>query len=80
MSNRETDGSNQLLGIGLVLASTVAFSLYGVLTKAIESDTWTVACWRGWLFASVGSLASLAFRFSIAQPKLLLGIFIHERL
>ncbi|WP_299848128.1 DMT family transporter [uncultured Roseovarius sp.] len=91
MPTQETDGTRQLLGIGLVLASTVAFSLSGVLTKAIESDTWTIACWRGllgavcivtyvlwrnrtdpspagirlgwrgWLLASVGSLASLAF-------------------
>jgi len=87
----EADTQNQLLGISLVLASTVAFSLSGVLTKVIESDAWTVACWRGligaalivsyalwhdrddpeaarlrlgwrgWLLASVGSLASLAF-------------------
>ena len=91
MPDHETKTKNQILGIGLVLASTVAFSLSGVLTKAIESDTWTVACWRGlfgailiaayvlwqnrtdpmptglrlgwrgWLLASVGSLASLAF-------------------
>ena len=52
MPDHETDGSNQLLGIGMVLASAVAFSLSGVLTKAIESDTWTVACWRG-LFGAV---------------------------
>lgn len=80
-----------MLGICLVLASAVAFSLSGVLTKTISSNTWTVACWRGlvgatliaayvlwrnwrdsgtapprlgwrgWLLASVGSLASLAF-------------------
>lgn len=91
MSNNETYRPNQLFGISLVLGSTVAFSLSGVLTKAIESDIWTVACWRGvfgaalilayvfwqnranptptrlrlgwrgWLLASVGSLASLAF-------------------
>lgn len=81
----------QVLGVGLVLASTVAFSFSGVLTKSIESDAWTIACWRGlfgailvalyvgwqnrysrekagltlgwrgWILASVGSLASLAF-------------------
>ena len=91
MPGQETENRNQILGVGLVLASTIAFSLSGVLTKAIESDTWTVACWRGlfgailiasyvfwhnrndsgaaglrlgwrgWLLASVGSLASLAF-------------------
>ena len=91
MPDQEAKNRNQILGIGLVLASTVAFSLSGVLTKAIENNTWTVACWRGllgamfisayvlwqnrntsaatrlrlgwrgWLLASVGSLASLAF-------------------
>ncbi|MEO9874591.1 MAG: DMT family transporter [Anderseniella sp.] len=91
MSDRDANTQNRVLGIGLVLASTMAFSLSGVLTKAIVSDTWTVACWRGlfgailiaayvlwqnrndpmsatlrlgwrgWLLASVGSLASLAF-------------------
>lgn len=91
MADHETNGSVRVLGISLVLASTLAFSLSGVLTKAIESNTWTVACWRGlfgailiaayvlwrnrygaeavrmrlgwrgWLLASVGSIASLAF-------------------
>jgi len=91
MATHEVDFKNQILGIGLVLASTMAFSLSGVLTKAIQSDTWTIASWRGllgallisayvlwqnrnepratglrlgwqgWLLASVGSLASLAF-------------------
>ncbi len=84
----------QMLGILLVLASALVFSLAGVLTKSIEADAWTIACWRGllggilitvyvawlgrnrppkstfrlgrhgWLLASVGSLASLAFIFA----------------
>lgn len=91
MPGCKTDTRSHMLGICLVLASTVAFSLSGVLTKTISSNTWTVACWRGllgatfiaayvlwrnwrdtetaslrlgwrgWLLASVGSLASLAF-------------------
>ncbi len=36
-----------LIGVLLVLASAVVFSLAGVLTKMIESDAWTIACWRG---------------------------------
>lgn len=82
------------LGVLLVTASTVVFSLAGVLTKAIESDAWTIACWRGliggglilayvawrgrgvparrvfrlgwqgWILATVGSAASLAFIFA----------------
>jgi drug/metabolite transporter (DMT)-like permease len=93
MLNRSLAGSREahLLGVLLVLASALAFSLTGVLTKSIEADVWTIACWRGlvggiliaayvawsarkesmrkafrlgwqgWLLASVGSLASLAF-------------------
>lgn len=83
-----------LLGVILVIASALAFSLAGVLTKSIAADAWTIACWRGllggmlialyvvwsgrekplretfrlgwrgWLLASVGSLASLAFIFA----------------
>jgi drug/metabolite transporter (DMT)-like permease len=83
-----------LLGVALVLASAVVYSLAGVLTKAIRLDVWTIACWRGlvggllvvayvawlerrrptgrafrlgwqgWVLATVGSLASLAFIYS----------------
>jgi drug/metabolite transporter (DMT)-like permease len=83
-----------LLGVLLVIASALVFSLSGVLTKTIDADAWTIACWRGllggcliaayvawsgrqsplreafrlgrkgWLLATVGSLASLAFIFS----------------
>lgn len=38
---------NGLLGIGLVVLSALAFSISGVLTKLIESDGWTILCWRG---------------------------------
>ena len=78
----------------LVTASAIVFSFAGVLTKAIESDAWTITCWRGllggalvvlyvawhgrgksvqrtfrlgwhgWLLATVGSFASLAFVFA----------------
>ncbi len=41
-----------LIGVLLVLASAVVFSLAGILTKMIESDAWTIACWRG-LFGAV---------------------------
>ncbi|WP_282607129.1 DMT family transporter [Pelagibius sp. Alg239-R121] len=39
--------NQHLIGILLVVASAVVFSLAGVLTKMIESDAWTIACWRG---------------------------------
>lgn len=81
-------------GIVLVTASAIMFSFAGVLTKAVESDAWTITCWRGllggllilayvawasrgrslrrafrlgwqgWILATVGSFASLAFIFS----------------
>lgn len=35
------------LGVALVLASAVMFSLAGVLTKMVESDSLTIVCWRG---------------------------------
>lgn len=41
-----------LIGVLLVIASAVVFSLAGVLTKMIESDAWTIACWRG-LFGAI---------------------------
>lgn len=77
-----------------MIASALVFSLSGVLTKSIEADAWTIACWRGllggvliatyvawsgrrkpiyqvfrvgregWVLASVGSLASLAFIYA----------------
>ncbi len=86
--------SAQRAGILLVTASAIVFSFAGVLTKAIESDAWTIACWRGllggsliviyvawldrgtplrrvfglgwhgWILATVGSFASLAFIFA----------------
>jgi drug/metabolite transporter (DMT)-like permease len=85
---------SHLLGILLVLGSALVFSLSGVLTKSIEANAWTIACWRGllggaliaayvawsrreqplreafrigtngWILATVGSLASLAFIFA----------------
>jgi drug/metabolite transporter (DMT)-like permease len=36
-----------LLGVVLILLSTLAFSLGGILTKAIAADIWTILCWRG---------------------------------
>ncbi len=82
------------IGVGLVIASALAFSLAGILTKLISADAWVISCWRGlvggvliagyvawlgrreplretfrlgrqgWLLATVGSAASLAFIFA----------------
>ncbi len=48
----DTDTS-RWLGPALVLTSAVLFSLSGVLTKAIEADTWSILTWRG-LVGAVG--------------------------
>ncbi|SLN39914.1 DMT family transporter [Ruegeria meonggei] len=86
--------SQHLNGIVLVSLSAVVFSMSGVLTKMIEADGWTIACWRGligglavivyvevrrgatprgqafrlglrgWILASVGSVASITFIYS----------------
>lgn len=42
---------SRVLGILLITASAVVFSLSGTLTKAIESGVWTILCWRGLLGA-----------------------------
>lgn len=53
--------SRHLLGVLLVVASAVVFSLAGVLTKLIESDAWTIACWRG-LFGAIVIVLYVALR------------------
>jgi len=94
MSVSNPSNSAYFLGIILVIASALAFSLAGTLTKLIAADAWTISCWRGliggllitayvawadrrrslkdkfrlgwrgWLLATVGSAASLAFIFA----------------
>ncbi|WP_299746895.1 DMT family transporter [uncultured Tateyamaria sp.] len=44
-------------GVALVVVSAVIFSMSGVLTKMIEADGWTIACWRG----VIGGLAVIAY-------------------
>jgi len=39
--------SSHVLGIALVVASTVFFALAGIFTKSTSADPWTIACWRG---------------------------------
>jgi drug/metabolite transporter (DMT)-like permease len=46
MTHANADGGHAL-GVGLVLASTAAFALAGVLTKSIDADPLVIACWRG---------------------------------
>ncbi|WP_371226836.1 DMT family transporter [Roseovarius sp. 2305UL8-3] len=83
-----------MTGVILVALSAVVFSMSGVLTKLIQADGWTIACWRGligglavvayveihrgntlrsqafrlgmrgWILATVGSAASIAFIYA----------------
>src|SRR5471030_2484779 len=46
------DGDQRWLGILLIVASTVAFSTAGLLTRLIAVDVWTVLFWRG-IFAGI---------------------------
>ena len=39
--------SQPMKGTTLITLSAIVFSLSGVLTKMIEADGWTIACWRG---------------------------------
>ena len=54
-----------LLGVALVILSALAYSLAGVLTKAITADAWTVACWRG----LVGGLLVVAYVGWVERDK-----------
>lgn len=86
--------SQHMKGVALVTLSAIVFSMSGVLTKMIEADGWTIACWRGvigglaviayvearrgdmprsqafrlgprgWILASVGSVASVTFIYA----------------
>lgn len=47
MSDGVDRPKGHVLGVSLVLLSALAFSLAGILTKAITADTWTILCWRG---------------------------------
>ncbi len=47
------------LGLILVTASTVAWSLAGLFTRVIPLDSWTILAWRG-IFGSLGIAAVIA--------------------
>ena len=47
MSKSAGSPDEHLLGVALVILSALAFSLAGILTKAITANTWTILCWRG---------------------------------
>lgn len=58
----EANGDRRhIAGVFLVLGSAIAFSLAGVLTKAVHSGAWTVMCWRGFFSIPI-VLAYVAWR------------------
>lgn len=52
-TNTNTGAAPRWLGPVLVLGSAVLFSFSGVLTKAIDAESWTILTWRG-LVGGVG--------------------------
>ncbi|MEK1887359.1 MAG: EamA/RhaT family transporter, partial [Phyllobacterium sp.] len=57
------------LGLILVTASAVAWSLAGLFTRAIPLDSWTILAWRG-IFGSIGIAAAMVlFEGGIAWQK-----------
>jgi len=57
-------------GLTLVIISAFAFSLAGILTKAIQSNVWVIASWRGFIggLLIVGYVYWQAKRKSEASP------------
>jgi drug/metabolite transporter (DMT)-like permease len=65
---------SHVLGIGLVLASTAFFGLAGVFTKAIASDPWTIAGWRGFVSSFlIAAYAVWRWRLEAGSISLRLG-------
>jgi drug/metabolite transporter (DMT)-like permease len=51
--SQQNSESKRRLGLFLILLSAVLFSLSGVFTKIIRSDTWTILTWRGLIGAAL---------------------------
>ncbi len=65
ISTSESERQTHLRGLVFVLVSAFAFSLAGILTKAIQSDMWIVASWRGF----VGGLLIVGYVYWQAKRK-----------
>jgi len=63
----------QGLGIVLVVASAVFFSLAGIFTKLISADLWTIVCWRG-LFGALLITLYVGLRGGLQVRKADLGL------
>ena len=57
--------TERALGAGLVVASAAFFAMAGIFTKSIQSDPWTIACWRG----LVGGLLVTAYVLWRSGPR-----------
>ena len=56
MAERGKKSGPHRLGVLLVVSSAVIYSFTGVLTKMIQSDAWTIVCWRGLVGAVIIAL------------------------
>jgi len=59
---------SRLIGISLVLISTIFFSISGIFTKLIASDAWTVATWRGF-FGTIIMMLYIVFKDRMTPLK-----------
>jgi len=66
----EHERQMRMRGLAFVLISAFAFSLAGILTKAIQSNVWVIASWRGFIggLLIVGYVYWQAKRKSEASP------------
>lgn len=61
----EHERQTQVRGLTLVVISAFAYSLSGLLTKAIQSDVWVISSWRG----IVGGLLIVGYVYLQAKRK-----------
>ena len=64
--------SDYAVGVGLLVASAVAFSSTGVFTKGVEAAAWSVFFWRA-MFACLSTSAYAASRGMLRQEFLEMG-------
>lgn len=72
MTKSAAKRSDYAAGVGLLVASAVAFSSTGIFTKGVEATAWAVIFWRA-VFASVSTTAYAAARGTLRQEFLGMG-------
>ncbi len=72
MATHATARSDYAFGVGLLVASAVAFSSTGIFTKGVEATAWAVIFWRA-VFASFSTTAYAASRGALRREFLGMG-------